>query len=149
MVFVCGAASCTGSGAGAETASSLLGGSGSGSGRLFWGSVILAVVLPRGTMPSSAIPSFSRCLSSFKRRDISFLSAFIIFFARTVLHFSQVISLRSVITEPLRYLVTFSPLRRFIPQPVFFSLSVPCTSSFMFEVTRVISITISSYTAGG
>ena len=66
-----------------------------------------------------------------------------IFFARFDLHFSQVISFRSVIVPALRYLVTLSAFSRLIPQPVFLSFSVPWTKSLPTAVIKVISIRFS------
>ena len=117
-------------------------GSGSGAFVSAYEPVILAVVFPSGTMPSSSIPALILAFSSLRRRAISFLSALIISFAIFSLHFSQVISLRSFILPIWRYFVSFPDLRRLTPQPVFLPLLVPCTSSLNEVPISITSIKI-------
>lgn len=105
--------------------------------------MILAVVFPRGTIPSSATPFFHAAFPPWAVSPFPFYRLLWFFFARFDLHFSQVISFRSVIVPALRYLVTLSAFSRMIPQPVFLSFSVPWTKSLPTAVIKVISIRFS------
>ena len=104
------------------------------------GGVGAELIGPMGAAPMP--PCFCIFFSSLSCRANSLLLSLISFFARTILHFSQVISTISCMGAPLTNFPMLSGFVRLIPQPVFFPFSVPWTTPPLIALMRKICMVI-------
>lgn len=104
------------------------------------GGVGAELIGPMGATPMP--PCFCIFFSSLSCRASSLLLSLISFFARTILHFSQVISTISCMGAPLTNFPMLSGFVRLIPQPVFFPFSVPWTTPPLIALMRKICMVI-------